>query len=451
MKKALSLALCLAMFVSIFAICTVSAEDTWLTAYDWETDTTGITDVGGETPSKTTEAAWADIGSTNGIKIKGGGYPYTTSYIKIAMTDELKSAKDIRVSMKTSNSNDSANPTLYGVVIDGVNYWHYIGGGSGVNTYKWYPLQTDYYEVISEAALSWKGYEPAFSLGESDFSNVEAILFNYGSSWGTCYIDDIQYVAGEASTPDDAPKATFDNGVADVEADAQGNVTLPTANIEGKQLFGWKDAQGNVYAAGAEVAITADTAFTAVAAAVELQTGAGIRWAEQETERGIRFETTVSKDALDALGSSSFELGALILPYANYDANITVETAQQYGAVNVVDPKVYGEVEDNYRYYTGVVDYEKYFAVSQAALADLKLTAVSYVKVTYADGSNAYFYDMPDATDNVRTVSEVARAALADTEFGYTAKQIEILELYNEYSEETTVPEYRKDDADKIQ
>ena len=88
--------------------------------------------------------------------------------------------------------------------------------------------------------------------------------------------------------------------------------------------------------------------------------------------------------------------------------------------------------------------------MSESALADLKLTAVSYVKVTYADGTNAYFYDMPDATDNVRTVSEVARAALADTEFGYTDTQIAILELYTRDSAETTVPEYRKDDADKM-
>ncbi len=256
---------------------------------------------------------------------------------------------------------------------------------------------------------------------------------------------------GEIELPLAAKNVTFDCGVGDVEIDAEGNVTMPAATVDGKQFIGWKDSEGNLHKVGAKVAAAEGATFTGVAAAVELQTGAGIRWAKTEQERGIRFETYVSKDALDAIGSSSFELGALIMPYANYNADITVDTASTYGAVNVVDPKVYGEVGDNYRYYTGVVDFERYFSVSGAVLADLKLTAVSYVKVTYADGTSAYFYDMPDATNNVRTVAEVARAAMADTEFGYTNDQLAILDLYAEQSAETTVPEYRKDDADKIQ
>lgn len=245
------------------------------------------------------------------------------------------------------------------------------------------------------------------------------------------------------------PKAKFDiSGISPIEADEDGNVTLPAAEVSGKQFVGWQHPNGTLYKAGEVVAIEEDTNFKAIAVDINLQTGAGIRWAADESERGIRFETYVNKDVLDNLGSSKYEIGALILPYANYDANITVDNAESYDAINVVDPKVYGKVGDNYRYYTGVVDFEKYFNVSKAALADLKLTAVSYIKIYFADGTHAYYYDTPDATDNVRTVSEVARAALADTEANYNENQTAILNLYTQYSEQDTVPTYRKEDAD---
>ncbi len=246
-----------------------------------------------------------------------------------------------------------------------------------------------------------------------------------------------------------APKASFDiSGIAPIESDENGNVTLPAAEVSGKEFVGWQHPNGALYKAGDVVAIEENTSFKAIAVDIDLQTGAGIRWAASEHERGIRFETYVSKDVLDKLGSSKYETGALILPYANLDANITALNAEDYDAINVVDPKVFGKIGDYYRYYTGVVDFEKYFSVSRAALADLKLTAVSYIKIYFADGSSAYFYDTPDATNNVRTVSEVARAALADTEANYNENQIAILNLYTQYSEEDTIPEYRKEDTD---
>jgi hypothetical protein len=256
------------------------------------------------------------------------------------------------------------------------------------------------------------------------------------------YIDNVTLVY----EPLEGRTANFDlAGVDPIQVDAEGKVTLPEATLQGTNLLGWIDDKDNIYPAGATIRLSKTTEFKAVTSIVELQTGAGIRWAELEQERGIRFETYVSKAALDTLGSSRFEIGALILPYEKYDDGITVENAAEYTAVNVADPKVYGEIGDNYRYYCGVVDFEKYFDASQAALADMKMTAVSYLKVMYSDGTVKYFYDRPDAADNVRTVSEIARAALADTSFGYTARQIEILKLYDKYSNEETIPEYRKD------
>ncbi len=259
------------------------------------------------------------------------------------------------------------------------------------------------------------------------------------------------YIIGVDAFASGSSKATFDNGVADIVADDSGKVTLPDTTVAGKQFIGWTDGQ-NLYKAGDEVELIKDTSFKAVAVALELQTGAGIRWAEREEERGIRFETFVTKATLDTIGSSNFELGALILPFSDYSNDITVDNATSFGAVNVVSPKIYGTTVNgqNYRYYSGVVDFEKYFNVATGtAVADLKLTAVSYIKVKYNDGSTVTLYDHPDATDNVRSVAQVARAALQDTEFGYSADQIAILNLYNKFSVETDVPSYRTDAKDK--
>jgi hypothetical protein len=400
---------------------------------------------------------WSNAAASN-FQIGMGSWGYNTNTWRttLAKADGIVFAIRLDSASKTDDSNLSELDISVKLPVDGTVY---VASQSSIKTNG----------TVTQVVLPFSsfknvnnsedvGIDPA-NIGGSGDIQIEL------NKWAWAWSNDIKsikgmmsYLYGYAGSPEEielpalktAPVASFDNGEAAIEANENGEVTLPETTVEGKQVIGWQDQNGELYHEGDVVVITEDTDFDVVAAAVDIQTGAGIRWAKDAAERGIRFETYIDKAALDTIGSSSYELGTLILPYADYNEDITVETAATYGAVNVVDTKVYGTVGENYRYYAGVVDFEKYFGTSGAALADLKLTAVSYIKVIYDDGTAEYFYDKPDATDNVRSVAEVARAALADTDFGYTDAQKEILELYTKYSEETSVPEYRKDTADKI-
>ncbi len=278
------------------------------------------------------------------------------------------------------------------------------------------------------------------------------------SAWSTCeYIFDAQALSQLNNVgqivmySDSTHKFLVDNFKWIVETKVDGDATLPEITAPaGKQFIGWLNStDSKLYKAGATYTVSAETTFTAINALVETQEGAGIRWAEQETERGLRFETYVSKDAFDAIGSSAFTVGTLILPASKYDASLTVENAASYTAVNVVDEKFYGTIGANYRYYGAVVDMEKYFGAAGTAANELALAAVGYATVTYADGTTKTFYSAFDASKNVRSAAQVANAALKDESANYSEKQIQILELYcPETLKEDTTEAYRTDAKD---
>ncbi len=447
MKRIISLALCLILILSITSIGSVSvgAAAQWLTMHTYESGwgsnanieigNTGFSgNLGGLTG---TAPGNPNIeGSNNSIQYTGTGNLYDTNKYTVAKwigfrtTNVVTEAADVRFSFFSSQ----AGYSYYGYKTnDGAYYWREVNLVEG---WQWLYFEGEtFYSNPGNTSLGIPNGGLSITVTARELDDMAMLLVtNPGGNNLVTRLDDVQYrLPGEGD--DVIPRASFDlDNIADIESDADGNVTLPYATVAGKQFVGWKDAKDNLYKAGATVKLTDHTAFTAVTADIALQKGASIRWAKYERERGIRFETYVSKATLSAIGSNKFELGALILPYEDYDANITVNNSESYGAVNVVDPEVYGSVGDYYHYYSGVVDFEKYFEVKKAKLADLKLTAVSYIKVMYSGGASVYFYDHPDENENVRTVSQVARAALADGQTEYSEIQTEILKLYTKYS-----------------
>lgn len=293
--------------------------------------------------------------------------------------------------------------------------------------------------------------------------NTSAVSYSNSTEWRSCEYKFGTNALSKISSigqivlyyPADGGNQEFhlDNFEWIVETSATGETALSTATApSGKVFAGWKAADGKLYNAGDVYNVTADTSFEAVSLSVQTQEGAGVRWAKNDTERGLRFETYVNKAALDTIGSSSFTIGTLILPAANYDADLSVEGASSYEALNVVDEKVYSATSDkaNYRYYGAVVDMEKYFGGSTAA-NELELAAVGYVGVKYADGETKYFYSDFDAEKHVRCAADVANAALADEGATYTDKQIEILKLYCPDSlKNDTTKAYRTDAQDFV-
>ncbi len=411
----------------------------WETVLDWE-DESQMSYVGGNKGVNRAENYGTDSGTGSVWSLKiSGSYDGLDQKTTIALpSGSLSGAKSVRAWMQ-QGYNGSSN-SAYGVTVNGVDYWIYKGKSGGYTGWVYYVNETFYTDPSDKTSDS-------ITITTENYNQIDCLIFHFYDNYNIHKIDDVQVKYTNVADDTSAPE------IENTRADENGNVVLAAApEIEGEKFIGWMDPQGVLYKAGETAVITEDTEFTAVTSILNIRTGAGVRWAESEHERGIRFEMNVSKDALDAVGSSKFTLGALILPYKDYDADITVETAQEYGAVNVVNTSVYGAAVNGtaYRYYAGVVDFEKYFGGSQEVLADLKLTVVPYITIKYADDSTQTFYTQPDATDNVRSVSQVARAALADTAFGYNEQQIAILNLYNQYSKETDVPAYRVDNADKI-
>ena len=169
------------------------------TAYDWETDTTGVSKVGSTTFARNTAAAYSGIAdSTYGLKVVGT-YNKTASYMQVVMTDELKAAASIRVPMLMAVSS-SSNPTNIGVQIDGVNYWYMYGNSVTTMSYQYFDYKT------------FTAADGSTVVMQRDYSKVTALLFSFGNSYSNFYVDDIQYAGliTSSSTPTETDGETTD-------------------------------------------------------------------------------------------------------------------------------------------------------------------------------------------------------------------------------------------------
>ena len=287
--------------------------------------------------------------------------------------------------------------------------------------------------------LSTQEDSRASAVGTSDISNAST---NYGQ-----FALNYQVVDPVFAITDDI---TYDVEVATA---TPGTIAAPAQMVkDGKQFIGWKVInndgaarigenmdcvpeagslvnEGMPYAGG-----TKTMTLEAVYCAVDTKEGAGIRWAAAESERGMRFETYVDTAATPYI----LVHGTIIAPYKNVaanPANFTLENTQSLTAVNVVDSLYYGTECQYSRYYGAVVDFERYFLSLEKTLpetttvASLKLAARGYITVRYADLSTKDFYSNFDSNAHVRSIDQVAAAALADTNAPYSDKQIEILKI----------------------
>lgn len=166
-----------------------------------------------------------------------------------------------------------------------------------------------------------------------------------------------------------------------------------------------------------------------------LTAGASVRIADVKNGGGIRFESKVNTDLYNSLKNTegvTVSLGTIIVP-EEYRAgkDITFDnfkTASNGGSneaknlcVDITQTKWQDEANGIYT----------------AALINLKeanytkqFAARGYMKVTYADGTEEYFYSDFDADGNVRSIQAVASAALADTSVTYTEAQKAILKVF---------------------
>ncbi len=187
------------------------------TAYDWETDTTGVSKVGSTTFARNTAAAYSGIAdSAYGLKVVGT-YSKTASYMQVVMTDELKAAASIRVPMLMAVSS-SSNPTNIGVQIDGVNYWYMFGNSVTTMSYQYFDYKT------------FTAADGTSIVMQRDYSKVTALLFSFGNSYSNFYVDDIQYANLKTSSSAPSEPSETVNTTDALSTAAEASIRLGAVN-----------------------------------------------------------------------------------------------------------------------------------------------------------------------------------------------------------------------------
>lgn len=166
-----------------------------------------------------------------------------------------------------------------------------------------------------------------------------------------------------------------------------------------------------------------------------LTAGASVRIADVKNGGGIRFESKVNTDLYNSLKNTegvTVSLGTIIVPEeyrAGKDITFDNFKTASNGGTNekknlCVDiPQTKWQDEANGIYTAALINLKEANYTKQFA-------ARGYMKVTYADGTEEYFYSDFDADGNVRSIQAVASAALADTSATYTEAQKAILKVF---------------------
>lgn len=231
------------------------------------------------------------------------------------------------------------------------------------------------------------------NVGNGNFFTV------YGSSSANISSANIDCIDIEKYVAPSGPVVTVDGQKVDV---TDGKVTL------GGAKYGYL-YDGKMYAPNTEVEVTEDMAFTSVnELSVIMAQGAGIRYVGTA---GIRFQTTILSDNMDAVASAAVTEGTLITAQDIYEAKgQPLELTSDYTKINV----------KNYGWYNGTVG-TYCGAICDVVVSNYirNFTARAYVTINYENADALTVYsDMGP----VRTISQVAAAVKASGYAGIDAQ-----------------------------
>lgn len=179
-------------------------------------------------------------------------------------------------------------------------------------------------------------------------------------------------------------KVTVDGKEVPVE---NGKVTL------GDAKYGYFCA-GKMYKPGTEVTVNEDMEFTSVnTLSVTMADGAGIRYIG---ESGLRFQSTIASDNMEAVASDAITEGTLITTKVIFDNNNdTLELGYSHAMINVKNSGWFGDKVGTY-------------CGSVCKITDNKreFIAKSYVTVNYEDGTSKTVYSGMGPSRSVQFVAQ---------------------------------------------
>lgn len=200
-------------------------------------------------------------------------------------------------------------------------------------------------------------------------------------------------------------KVTVDGKEVPVE---NGKVTLDNAE------YGYFCA-GKMYKPGTEVTVNEDMEFTSVnTLSVTMADGAGIRYIG---ESGLRFQSTIASDNMEAVASDAITEGTLITTKVIFDNNNdTLELGYSHAMINVKNSGWFGDKVGTY-------------CGSVCKITDNKreFIARSYVTVNYEDGTSKTVYSGMGPS---RSVQFVAQAIIADGYKGIAEEYHSVIDDY---------------------
>lgn len=366
------------------------AELEWKTKYDWENGTDGAVACGNKFYSDTT-SVYTDIGSTKSLKIEclwiSNSSLYHKYYFYVDVSSGIENAKSLRVATRFTGT--GSNPAFFGVEYEGTQYWKSYPYTQ--NSYAW--LYYDFNTFTSDDGVS-------ITLDDTNVGKVTKLLFSFSMNNGSQFVDDIEYAVEKS---DGAVKASF-SGADETVADVANGGTFPDASVSGYTFIGWKDSNGDLYRAGSTIAITQNTKFTAVAAKVETQDGASVRWSNYDIKRGLKFTTYITGNV------DSSELIKYISPEfvkTNITGNgKTVDVMNN--SANDGHSKFAEESNGTTLVFHGsVTEYQ-----DEKSMITVDFTAKGIATVKYADGSETVLESKTTSTRNMAEVAQEAYDAL---------------------------------------
>ena len=184
-------------------------------------------------------------------------------------------------------------------------------------------------------------------------------------------------------------------------------LTAPEAldfSLSGYTFIGWAN-NNKLYKAGSQITLTEDTTFTAVAAKVETQEGAGVRWSNTDVKRGLKFTTYISGN-VNAAKLIDYISPALVKTVISGNG----KTVDVLNSANDGNSKFADESNDTTLVYHGSVTAYQ----SDTSMLNVDFTAQGVATVTYADGTTMELASSTTTTRNMKDVAQAAYDALKD-------------------------------------
>lgn len=438
MKKYISLFLALILLVSAASVFTVSvnAAGADKSYYLYKSATAPVIDGTAEDlwepypwSEQLTDISWSKGNYTN---------PALNARFKALWVENSQDPTMIDLYIMVQYTGYFDYPTISGVRVfftngDGTASWTDImrkrGDKTGVTAdYTHWHEQGGYNSAIAEAD-SMVTFEFVGHVKKEDNLKLDIVVLD-GSTWSTradytwngCSselsttkaasgalnmmqeISNIDFNADVLFAIDGQPVLSADKG-------ANNAVTLPSYEVIGGNLIGWKDASGNLYPVGGSYTVSGSNQVRLTGLVLKntdyyLLDGASILI---EEPTALRYEVLDAQTAtMNSIASLVQEKGALVVETSKLTDAILADrtfSAAELDAASITYEKTVFTTAQNGIHY-----------VLKNNISDVKTSysACAYITVQFADGSTQTVYLAYSALNNARSVKDVATAAYAD-------------------------------------